>query len=72
MKIRSITTAAGHAAALQAIDGLMSAELRTPQGDHLEVLTTLVQAYEAKHFPMELPNPIDAIKFKMEQKGLMP
>lgn len=66
MEIKPIKTAADHSAALQALDGLMSAELGTPQGDHLEMLATLVEVYEAKHFPMELPNPIDAIKFRME------
>ena len=72
MEIKPIKTAADHAAALQEIDGLMSAELGTPEGDRLDVLATLVEVYEAKHFPMELPNPIDAIKFAMEQKGLTP
>lgn len=72
MEIKPIKTAADHAAALQEIDGLMSAELGTPEGDRLDVLATLVEAYESKHFPMGLPNPIDAIKFRMEQKGLTP
>ncbi len=72
MEIKPIRTAADHAAALQEIDGLMSAELDTPEGDRLDVLATLVEAYETKHFPMEMPNPIDAIKFRMEQKGLTP
>ena len=72
MEIKPIRTAADHAAALQEIDGLMSAELGTPEGDRLDVLATLVEAYEARHFPMELPDPIDAIKFMMEQKGLTP
>ncbi|MFC0134399.1 transcriptional regulator [Massilia eurypsychrophila] len=65
-------TPADHAAALSEIDGLMSAELGTPDGDRLDVLATLVEAYDSKHFPMEMPNPIDAIKFRMEQKGLTP
>ncbi|WP_038494792.1 helix-turn-helix domain-containing protein [Janthinobacterium agaricidamnosum] len=72
MEIKPIKTAADHAAVLKEIDGLMSAELGTPQGDRLDVLATLVESYEAKHFPMELPNPIDAIKFRMEQQGLTP
>lgn len=66
MEIKPIKTAADHATALQEIDGLMSAELGTPDGDRLDVLATLVEAYEAKHFLMELPNAIDAIKFRME------
>ena len=72
MEIKPIKTAADHAAALQEIDGLMSAELGTPDGDRLDVLATLVEAYEVKHSPMERPDPIDAIKFWMEQKGLTP
>lgn len=62
MEIKPIKTAADHAAALQEIDGLMAAELDTPDGDLLDVLATLVEAYEAKHFPMKLPNPITPIK----------
>lgn len=72
MEIKPIKTAADHVAALKEIEGLMDAELGTPEGDRLDLLATLVEAYEAKHFPMELPNPIDAIKFRMEQKGLTP
>lgn len=66
MEIKPIKTAADHAAALQEIDGLMSAELGTPEGDRLDVLATLVAAFEAIHFPMERPSPIEAIKFRME------
>ena len=72
MEIKPIKSAADHAAALQEIALLMSAEMGTPDGDRLDVLATLVEAYEVKHFPMDLPNPIDAIKFTMEQKGLTP
>ena len=72
MEIKPIKSAADHAAALQEIALLMSAEMGTPDGDRLDVLATLVEAYEVKHFPMDLPNPIDAIKFIMEQKGLTP
>lgn len=66
MEIKPIKTAADHAAALQEINGLMSAELGTPEGDRLDVLAMLVVAYEAKQFPLDPPNPIDAIKFLME------
>lgn len=48
----------------------MTAEVNTPEGDRLDVLATLVEAYEAKHFPMELADPINAIKFTMEQRDL--
>lgn len=42
----------------------------TPEGDRLEVLATLVERYEAEHFPLDLPDPIEAIQFRMEQAGL--
>jgi HTH-type transcriptional regulator/antitoxin HigA len=48
----------------------MDAELDSPEGERLDVLTTLVEAFEAKHFPMELPDPVEAIKFEMERRGL--
>src|SRR5277367_1757750 len=48
----------------------MSAEANTPEGDRLDVLTTLVEAYERTHFPMDLPDAVEAIKFRMEQSGL--
>ncbi len=71
MNIKPIKTAADYKAALKTIEGLMTAKLGTPNGDKLDVLTTLVEAYEAKHFPMDLPDPIAAIKFCMEQSGLV-
>ena len=52
------------------IEKLMSAEPNTPEGDELDVLATLVDAYESEHFPMDAPDPITAIEFLMEQKGL--
>ena len=48
----------------------MTAKPNTPEGDRLEVLVTLVEAYEAKHFPLDLPDPVEAIKFVMEQRNL--
>ena len=48
----------------------MDAELNSPEGEKLDVLTTLVEAYESKHYPMELPDPVEAIKFEMERRGL--
>jgi HTH-type transcriptional regulator/antitoxin HigA len=48
----------------------MSARLGTPEGDRLDVLATLVEAWEKKRYPMELPDPVEAIKFRMEQSGL--
>ncbi|AON56602.1 helix-turn-helix domain-containing protein [Herbaspirillum seropedicae] len=70
MEIKPIKTDADYRATLAEIDTLMSARLNTPEGDRLDVLVTLVQAYEAKHFPIDLPDPVEAIKFRMEQAGL--
>ncbi|WP_447411768.1 helix-turn-helix domain-containing protein, partial [Clostridium perfringens] len=70
MHIKPIKTNADYRATLAEIDGLMSAKLNTPEGDRLDVLVTLVEAYEAKHFPVDLPDPVEAIKFRMEQTGL--
>lgn len=70
MDIKPIRTEADYQAALREVESLMSAEFGTPEGDRLDVLATLVEAYEAKHFPMEVADPVEAIKFQMEQKGL--
>jgi len=72
MDIRPIRTDADYKSTLKEISRLMQSdpELGTPEGDRLDVLTTLVQAYEAKHFPIDLPDPVEAIKFRMEQGGL--
>lgn len=70
MNIKPIKTAADYRAALGEIETLMSAKARTPQGDRLDVLTTLVEAYERVHFPMDLPDAVEAIRFRMEQQGL--
>ena len=70
MDVRPIRTEADHQAALAEIAILMSAERGTPEGDRLDVLATLVEAYEAAHIPIEAPDPISAILFMMEQKLL--
>lgn len=70
MEIRPIKTEADYAATLKEIEGLMSAEADSPEGDRLDVLVTLVEAYEREHYPMDFPDPIEAIKFRMEQQGL--
>jgi HTH-type transcriptional regulator/antitoxin HigA len=72
MEIKPIKTKADHRAALKEIETLMSARAGTPEGERLDVLVTLVEAWEKKHFPMELPDPVEAIKFRMEQSGLTP
>lgn len=70
MNITPIRTAADHASALARIEQLMDAAPDSDEGAELDVLATLVDAYESKHFPIEPPDPIDAIKFRMEQMGL--
>ncbi|EGR3957895.1 transcriptional regulator [Vibrio cholerae] len=70
MDIRPIKTDADYRAALNDIENLMMAEPDTVEGEKLDILVTLVEAYEGKHFPMDLPDPVEAIKFEMERKGL--
>jgi HTH-type transcriptional regulator/antitoxin HigA len=72
MDIHPIHTKADYKATLKEISVLMESDpdLGTPQGDRLDILTTLVQAYEAKHLPITAPDPVEAIKFRMEQSGL--
>ena len=70
MEIKPIKTDADYHAVLQEIESLMMAEPDSPQGEKLDVLVTLIEAYEAKHFPLDLPDPVEAIKFEMERKGL--
>ena len=70
MQIRPIRTDADHAAALSRIDQLMDAEPGTPEADELDVLATLVEAYEDRRFPIDDPDPLAAIQFRMEQLDL--
>jgi HTH-type transcriptional regulator/antitoxin HigA len=70
MHIRPIKTKADHRAALKEIERLMNATPGTPAGDRLEVLTTLVERYESMHQPIEPPNPVDALLYHMESRGL--
>jgi len=70
MKIRPIRTDADYATALAEIDRLFAAAPDTPEGDRLDVLTTLVEAYEAQHYPIPAPDPVEAIKYFMESRGL--
>ena len=70
MEVKPIKTDADYRAALQDIETLMTARPDSPEGEKLDVLATLVEAYERKHYPLELPDPVAAIKFEMEQKGL--
>jgi len=70
MKIRPIKTKADYEKALARVDILMDAKPGSPKGDELDVLVTLIEAYENKHYPFPPPKPISAIKFRMEQTGL--
>ena len=70
MEIKPIRSDSDHEDALREIQRLWGAKEGTPMGDRLDVLTTLVEAYEDKHFPMEAPDPIEAIRFRLQQQGL--
>jgi HTH-type transcriptional regulator/antitoxin HigA len=70
MDIRPIKTEADYERALAAIEQLWGAAVNTPKGDKLDILLTLVEAYEQAHYPIDPPDPVEAIKFRMEQLGL--
>ena len=72
MDITPIKTKRDYRRALKEIEGLMAAKRGTPQGDRLDLLVTLVEAWEAKHHPFDLPDPVEAIKYHIEQQGLEP
>jgi len=72
MDIRPIRTKADYRRTLQEIETLMDAASNTAKGERLDVLVVLVEAYERKHYPLDLPDPVEAIKFRMEQMGLSP
>jgi len=70
VEIRPIKTEQDYDAALAEVESLWGAEADTPEGDKLDVLITLIEAYEAKHHPIAPPDPVEAILFRMEQAGL--
>ena len=70
MDIKPIRTKRDYEGALRTIETLMTTKRGTAEGDQLDVLATLVEAYEAKHFPLDLPDPVEAIKLVMEQRNL--
>ena len=70
MNIKPIKSEEDYIDTLNQIESLMYAKPNTSQMDELEVLTTLVEAYEAQHYVIDAPDPIEAIKFRMEQEGL--
>ena len=68
--VRPIRTEADYEAALGDVAALWGSATGTSEGDRLDVLATLIDAYEARHYPMDPPDPIEAIKFRMEQQGM--
>jgi len=72
MEIKAIRTEADYLAALGEVSALIDLDpaADSPEGERLDILGTLVQAYEAKHYPIDPPDPIEAIKFRMDQSGL--
>jgi HTH-type transcriptional regulator / antitoxin HigA len=70
MKIKPVKTEKDYKSVLEVIRNLWDADPNTPEGDTLEVLITLIEAYEEKHYHIDPPDPVEAIKFRMEQKGL--
>jgi len=69
-ELKPIRSKADYKKALIEVERLWGAKSGTPEGDRLDVLATLIDAYEAEHYPMDPPDPIEAIKFRMEQQGL--
>jgi HTH-type transcriptional regulator/antitoxin HigA len=72
MDIKPIKTQRDYRRTLEEIEVLMNAKRNTPEGDRLDVLVTLVEAWEAKHYPLDLPDAVEAIKHHMDQQGLSP
>ena len=72
MDIRAIRTKLDYRRTLKEIETLMDATPNTPKGERLDVLVALVESYERKHYSLDLPDPVEAIKFRMEQMGLAP
>ena len=70
MEIKPIKSEADYEAALQEIEALFEARQGTPDGDRLEILSTLVEAYEEQHYQITAPDPVEAIKYYMESRGL--
>lgn len=69
-ELKPIRTEADYDAALAEVERLWGAKAGTPAGDRLDVLATLIDSYEARHYPMDPPDPIEAIRFRMEQQGM--
>ena len=72
MDVKPIRTKRDYHCALKEIEGLMNSRRGTAKGDRLDILVTLVEAWEARHYTIDLPDPVEAIKYHLEQKGLEP
>lgn len=70
MKLKPIRTEKDYALALKRLDNIFDAEPGTKEGDELEILALIIEDYEDKNYPINAPDPIEAIKFKMEQMGM--
>ena len=70
MDIAPIKSQRDYRRVLREIEGLMNARRNSPEGDRLDVLVTLVEAWERRHYPLDLPDPVEAIRYHMEQNGL--
>lgn len=70
MNIQPVKNDKSYKAALKRVEKLMNARPNTPEGDELDVLVTLIEAYENKNFPIDTPDPIEAIRFRMDQYGM--
>jgi HTH-type transcriptional regulator / antitoxin HigA len=69
-ELKPIRTKADYKCALAEVERLWGAKSGTPKGDRLDILATLIDVYEAEHFPMDPPDPVEAIKFRLESQGL--
>ena len=69
-ELKPIRATADYEKALAEVQRLWGAKSATPEGDRLDVLATLIDAYETEHYPIDPPDPVEAIKFRMEQQGL--
>jgi HTH-type transcriptional regulator/antitoxin HigA len=69
MDIKPIRSEADYDSALRRVERLWDSPKNSPRGDELDILATLIEAYERRHYPIDLPSPIEAIKFRLEQQG---
>src|SRR5258708_13870093 len=69
MQVRPIRNESDYTATMHRIEALWGAPPATPEGDELEILVTLAEAYDRQHYPIDLPDPVEPIKFRLEQQG---